>query len=49
MWNEIIYPFLSFNGATVQPLKFREGYVIPSHTSLGVWLLIYDGVKVNPG
>ena len=33
--------------STVQPLKFRNGQVISSHTLLGVWLLIHAGIKVN--
>ena len=31
----------------VQPLKFRNGYVISSHTLLGMWLLIHAGIKVT--
>ena len=33
VWDEIIYPFLNFNGCTVEvaPLKFMNGLVIPSH------------------
>ena len=29
VWDEITYPFLNFNGATM--LKFRNGQVISSH------------------
>ena len=32
----------------VQPLKFRNGWVISSHTLLGMWLLIHAGIKVKP-
>ena len=39
VWHEITCP--------VQPLKFRNGYVISSNT-FGVWLLINAGMKVNP-
>ena len=31
----------------MQPLKFRNGYVISSHTLLTMWLLIYAGIKVS--
>ena len=48
MWDELTYPFLSFNGATIQVFKFKNGYVISSHTLLGVWLLIHAGIKVKP-
>ena len=34
--------------STVQPLKFGSGYVISSHTLLGMWFLIHDVIKVNP-
>ena len=33
VWDEIIYPFLNFN---VQPLKFRNGYVISPHALPGM-------------
>ena len=32
----------------MQPLKFRNGYVISSHTLVGMWLLIHVGIKVKP-
>ena len=38
MWDEITHPF--------HPLKF--GYVISSHTLLGMWLLIPDEIEINP-
>ena len=34
--------------STVAPLKFGYGYVISTHTLLGMWLLIHDGIKVEP-
>ena len=34
--------------STVQPLKFGNGYVIPSNTLMGMWLLIHADIKVNP-
>ena len=34
--------------STVQSLKLRNGWVIPSHTLLGMWLLIHAGIKVDP-
>ena len=39
VWDEI---------TSVQPLKFMNGLVIPSHTLLGVWLLIHAGIQVKP-
>ena len=39
------YPF---SNLTVHPLKFGNGYVISSHTSLCMWLFIHDGDKVDP-
>ena len=35
--------FPNFNGAT---LRFENGYVILSHTLLGMWLLIHAAIKV---
>ena len=32
----------------VQPLKFRNGFVISSHAFLGMELLIHAGIKVKP-
>ena len=32
----------------VQPLKFENGYVISSHTLLGMRLLIYVRIKDDP-
>ena len=32
----------------LQPLKFRNEYIISSHTLLGMWLFIYVGIKVKP-
>ena len=46
MWDEIIYPFPSLNGFV--PLKFGNGYVISSHTALGMWLLVHAGIRINP-
>ena len=31
---------------TIVPLAFGKGYVISTHTLLGMWLLIRAGVKV---
>ena len=31
----------------VAPLKFGNGYVIPSNTLLGIWLLIHAGFKFD--
>ena len=49
VWDEITYPLSNFLGCTV---GFGNGEVISSHTSLGMWLLIYAtyaGVKIKPG
>ena len=34
--------------STVQPLKFGNGYVISSHTLLGMWWLLHAGIKLKP-
>ena len=34
--------------STVQPLKFGNGWVIASRTLLGMWLLIYAVIWINP-
>ena len=34
--------------STEQPLKFENGWVIFSHTILGMWLVTPSGIKVNP-
>ena len=44
MWDEITYPFLNFNGVTVE-VKELISNSIPHFT--GVWLLIHAGIKVN--
>ena len=33
--------------STVAPLKFENGWIISSHTFLGMWLLIHFGIKLN--
>ena len=33
--------------ATVEPLKFVDAQVISSHTSLGMWLLIHIGIRID--
>ena len=45
MWDEIIHLFSNFNGAIVE---FGNEYTIWFHTSLGMWLVIHAGIKVNP-
>ena len=44
-WDEIAYLSPNFNGAAVE---FTNGYVISSRSLLGMWLLIYTGIEVNP-
>ena len=39
--------WFNFDPSTVQPLKFGNRWVISSHTLLGMWLLIYGGLKLN--
>ena len=34
--------------STVQPLKFGNLYVISSRNLMGMWLLIYAGIKLIP-
>ena len=36
------------NKKMVQALEFGNGYVISSHTSLGVWLFIHGGIEISP-
>ena len=43
MWNEIIYLFPNFNGATVEVWE-----IILSHTFLDMWLIIHAGIKIYP-
>ena len=45
-WDEITHLFLDFNGATVQLLKFRNGWVISSHIFLGKNYLSMVGIKL---
>ena len=45
VWDEINYLFQT---STVEPLKCGKGYVISSHTLIGMWSLIHVGIKVNP-
>ena len=40
---EITHPFPNFNSAAI---KVQNGNVISSHTLLGMYLLIYPGIKV---
>ena len=43
MWGEIIYPFLNFNGATVEVWEWESnGKVISSHTLMSMCLRIHD-------
>ena len=42
MWDEFTYPFINFNGSTLN----KE--VILSHTSLGMLLFIPAGIKDTP-
>ena len=42
MWDKITDPFSN------SPLKIVYGYVISSHTLLGMWLRIHDGIQDNP-
>ena len=51
MWGEITYPF---QNSMVQSLKIANGHVIPTHTLLGMWLLILSwdynqSVLINGG
>ena len=34
--------------SAVEPLMFRDGYIVSSHILLCTWLLIHPGIKVNP-
>ena len=48
MWDKITYPFLNFNGCTVEVWEWGKYNVILSHTLQSMWLFIHDGIKVNP-
>ena len=41
IWDEITYPFLNANGATID---VREWISDLSHTLLGMWVLIHAGI-----
>ena len=43
--DDIIYPFLNFSGKAVDAWKAWK--VILSYILLGMWLLIYTGIKFN--
>ena len=44
LWDEITYPFPTFNGATVEVLEWLN-----IHTSLTGHVISYkDGIEVNP-
>ena len=45
MWDEITYPFLNFNGATVEVWEWMNNFI--PHFS-GMWLLIHSGIKAKP-
>ena len=45
MWDLTTCPFQT---STAAPLEFVNRYVISFHTLLGMWLLIRDGIKVDP-
>ena len=44
VWDEIMYPFPSSNGVTLEVWK----WIMLTHTLLDIWLFIHDGIKVNP-
>ena len=39
--------FIHSQASTVQPLKFRNEWIISSHSLLGMWLFIHDRIKVT--
>ena len=42
-------PYIHFQTSqTVEPLKFRNGWIISSNSPQGMWLLIHVRIKVNP-
>ena len=45
VWDKITYPFLNFNGATVEVKEWISNFIL--HFT-GVWLLIHAGIKVKP-
>ena len=45
VFDEIINPFLNFNGATVEVYEWISNFI---HTLQCMWLLIHAGIKVKP-
>ena len=45
VWDEITYPFLNFNGCTVEVKEWISNL---SHTLQDMWLLIHAWIKVKP-
>ena len=48
VWDEITYPFLNFNGATVEVKEWLSNFILQYFTIPGVWLLIHAGIEVKP-
>ena len=45
VWYEII---IHSQTSAIVPLKLTNELIIPSHTLLGIWLLIHAGIEVDP-
>ena len=45
VWDEITYPFLKFNSATVEVQEWISNFI---PYLLSMWLFIHVGIKVNP-
>ena len=45
IWDEMIYLFPNFNGATVEVWDWINNFI---HNLLGIWLFIHAGTKVHP-
>ena len=45
LWGEITYPFLNFNGETIEVWELLSNFI--PHFN-GMWLLIQAGIKVKP-
>ena len=45
VWDEITYPFPNLNGTAVEVSEWISNTILHP---MGMWLLIHDGINVNP-
>ena len=46
--SEVLQDIINRQTSTAAPLKFGDGYIIPSHTLLRIWLLIRAVIEIKP-